>query len=95
MIIFLAGNAGMDFVWFALIGICAGWLAGQLTKGSGFGLVGDLVVGVIGAFLGAYLFRLIGLSAYGLGGQLIVSTVGAVILIALLRLVQRPPKTRA
>ena len=39
----------MEFVWFALIGICAGWLAGQITKGSGFGIVGDLIVGVIGA----------------------------------------------
>ena len=85
----------MEFVWFALIGICAGWLAGQLVKGSGFGLVGDLVVGVIGAFLGAYLFRLVGLSAYGLGGQLIVATVGAVLLLALLRLVRRPPRSRA
>ena len=84
----------MEFVWFALIGICAGWLAGQLIKGSGFGLIGDLVVGVIGAFLGAYVFRLIGLSAYGLGGQLIVATVGAVLLLALLRLVQRPPRPR-
>jgi uncharacterized membrane protein YeaQ/YmgE (transglycosylase-associated protein family) len=81
----------MEFVWFALIGVCAGWLAGQVTKGSGFGLVGDLVVGVIGALLGGYVFRLLGITAYGMLGQLIVSTVGAVILLVLLRLVRRQP----
>ncbi len=82
----------MEFVWFALIGICAGWLAGQITKGSGFGLVGDLIVGVIGAILGSFTFRLVGLAAYGLLGQLIVATVGAVILLALLRVAQKRPR---
>ena len=78
----------MPFVWFALIGICAGWLAGQLTKGSGFGLIGDLVVGVIGALVGGFAFALVGIAAYGLLGQLIVATVGAIILLALLRLIR-------
>jgi uncharacterized membrane protein YeaQ/YmgE (transglycosylase-associated protein family) len=81
----------MEFVWFALIGVCAGWLAGQVTKGSGFGLVGDLIVGVIGALLGGYVFMLLGITAYGMLGQLIVSTVGAIILLVLLRLVRRQP----
>jgi uncharacterized membrane protein YeaQ/YmgE (transglycosylase-associated protein family) len=79
----------MEFLWFALIGICAGWLAGQFTKGSGFGLVGDLVVGVIGALLGGFAFRLLGIVAYGLLGQLIVATIGAMLLLALLRAVRR------
>lgn len=79
----------MEFVWFALIGICAGWLAGQLTKGAGFGLIGDLIVGVIGALLGGFTFRLLGIAAYGLLGQLVVATVGAVILLVLLRLFRR------
>ena len=47
----------MEFVWFILIGLAAGWLAGQLMKGGGFGIVGDIVVGVIGALLGGFLFR--------------------------------------
>lgn len=81
----------MEFVWFALIGICAGWLAGQLTKGTGFGLVGDLIVGVIGAILGGFLFQLVGLGARGLLGQLIVATVGAVVLLVLLRFVRKKP----
>jgi uncharacterized membrane protein YeaQ/YmgE (transglycosylase-associated protein family) len=79
----------MEFLWFALIGICAGWLAGQFTKGSGFGLVGDLIVGVIGALLGGFAFRLLGIVAYGLLGQLVVATIGAMLLLALLRAVRR------
>jgi uncharacterized membrane protein YeaQ/YmgE (transglycosylase-associated protein family) len=79
----------MEFIWFILIGMCAGWLAGQFMKGSGFGLLGNLIVGVIGALLGGFTFNILGLAAYGLLGQLIVSTVGAVILLALLRLVGR------
>jgi uncharacterized membrane protein YeaQ/YmgE (transglycosylase-associated protein family) len=79
----------MEFVWFILIGMCAGWLAGQFMKGSGFGLVGNLIVGVIGALLGGFAFQLVGLAAYGLLGQLIVATVGAVLLLALLRLLNR------
>jgi uncharacterized membrane protein YeaQ/YmgE (transglycosylase-associated protein family) len=79
----------MEFVWFILIGMCAGWLAGQFMKGSGFGLVGNLIVGAIGALLGGFAFNLVGLAAYGLLGQLIVATVGAVLLLALLRLVKR------
>ena len=81
----------MEFVWFVLIGLCAGWLAGQITKGSGFGLVGDLVVGVIGALLGSFVFGLLGLAAYGLLGKLVVATGGAILLLVLLRFVKRKP----
>lgn len=79
----------MEFVWFVLIGICAGWLAGQLTKGSGFGLPGDLVVGVIGALLGGFTFRVIGFEAVGLLAQLIVATIGALLLLWLLRVLRK------
>jgi uncharacterized membrane protein YeaQ/YmgE (transglycosylase-associated protein family) len=79
----------MHFLWFLLIGLAAGWLAGQLTKGGGFGVVGDLIVGVIGALLGGWLFGLFGISAGGLLGALITATVGAVVLVLLLRLVKR------
>jgi uncharacterized membrane protein YeaQ/YmgE (transglycosylase-associated protein family) len=79
----------MEIVWFLIIGLIAGWLAGQFMKGGGFGLVGNLVVGVIGALVGGFLFRLFGLSAYGLIGNLVVATVGAVVLLALIRVVKR------
>lgn len=77
----------MDFLWFLLIGLAAGWLAGQIVKGGGYGLVGDLIVGVIGALLGGFLFGLLGIGGGGLLGALITATVGASILIVLLRYV--------
>lgn len=79
----------MDIVWFLLIGIVAGWLAGQIMKGGGYGLLGDLILGVIGAVLGGYLFGLLGIATGGLLGSLITATVGAVVLIGLLRLIKR------
>lgn len=85
-------------ILFLLIGLVAGWLASTLTKGRGLGLVGNLVVGVIGAFLGGFLFNVLGLgrflfdvlgiSAGGLVGLLITATVGAVVLLLLLRLIK-------
>ena len=82
----------MNIVWFILIGIAAGWLAGQIMKGGGFGVLGDLIVGVIGALLGGFLFGLLGITAGGLLGSLITATVGAIILIALLRVIKRGSK---
>jgi uncharacterized membrane protein YeaQ/YmgE (transglycosylase-associated protein family) len=80
----------MNFIWFLIIGLIAGWLAGTLVKGGGFGLVGDLIVGVVGAFLGGFLFSILGVSAGGgLIGSLIVATIGAVVLLFLIRLIKR------
>ena len=55
----------MNVIWFLLIGAVAGWLAGQVMKGRGFGVVGNIIVGVIGAVLGGYLFGVLCLSAGG------------------------------
>ena len=71
------------------IGLIAGWLAGQFVKGGGYGLVGDLIVGVVGALIGGFLFRVLGLSAYGLIGNLVVATVGAVVLLIIIRAIKR------
>lgn len=80
----------MSFLYFILIGICAGWLAGQIMKGGGFGLIGDLVVGVIGALIGGAVFSRLGVGAGGgLIGSLIVATIGAIILLFILRLIKR------
>jgi uncharacterized membrane protein YeaQ/YmgE (transglycosylase-associated protein family) len=78
----------MHILYFLLIGLAAGWLAGQITKGRSFGLVNDLIIGVIGALLGGFLFRLLGLAATGLIGSLITATVGAVLLLYLLRAIK-------
>lgn len=78
----------MSLLWFIIIGAIAGWLAGQFMKGSGFGLLGDIIVGVIGAFLGGWVFRQIGVGmGGGLIGSLIVAFVGAVILLFIVRLI--------
>lgn len=80
----------MNIIWFILVGLIAGWLAGQLMKGGGFGVIGDIVVGIIGALVGGLLFSSLGISAGGgLLGAIIVATIGAVVLIALLRLIRR------
>ena len=80
----------MEFVWFILVGLVAGWLAGQFMKGGGFGIVGDIIVGVLGALLGGFLFSSLGVSlGGGLLGAIIVATIGAVILIFLVRLIKR------
>ncbi|HJV82996.1 GlsB/YeaQ/YmgE family stress response membrane protein [Noviherbaspirillum sp.] len=79
----------MEFLWFILIGLIAGWLASAIV-GGGFGVIGDIVVGIVGSFLGGYLFRTFGVSAGGgLLGSIIVATVGAIVLILLLRLIRR------
>lgn len=79
----------MEILWCILIGIAAGWLAGQIMKGGGYGLVGDLVVGLIGGLLGGLLFSSFGVYAIGLVGQLVIATIGAIVLVALLRLINR------
>jgi uncharacterized membrane protein YeaQ/YmgE (transglycosylase-associated protein family) len=79
----------MNLLWFLIIGIVAGWLAGQLMKGSGYGLIGDLVIGVIGAFIGGWLLGALGFSAGGLIGSLVTATIGAVVLLFLIRLIKR------
>ena len=75
----------MDIVWFLLIGLVAGYLASLITKREGKGIANYLIIGVVGAFLGGILFRLLHLVAYGLLGELVVATVGAVILLFILR----------
>lgn len=80
----------MEIVWFLLIGLIAGWLAGVLVKGGGFGVIGDIIVGVIGAFVGGYLFKFVGVSVGGgMIGSIVVATVGAIVLIVILRLIKR------
>ncbi len=73
---------------FLAIGIVAGFLAGKIFKGSGFGLVGDLIIGVIGAFIGVWVFGLLGISSAGIIGLLIAAVVGALILLYIVRLVK-------
>jgi uncharacterized membrane protein YeaQ/YmgE (transglycosylase-associated protein family) len=74
----------------AVIGLIAGWLASAIV-GGGFGLIGDIVVGVVGAFVGGFLFRALGIGSPfgGIAGTIFVAFIGAVVLLLLLRLFRR------
>ena len=80
----------MEIVYFLLIGALAGWLAGQLMKGRGLGLAGNMVVGVIGSILGGTLFRSLGLMPNGsLLSVLITALVGALVLLVLVGVIKK------
>jgi uncharacterized membrane protein YeaQ/YmgE (transglycosylase-associated protein family) len=80
-------NMGTEhLLLFLVIGIVAGFLAGKIMKGSGFGLIGDLIVGVIGSFIGVWVFGLLGISSAGIIGLLIAAIVGALLLLYIIRL---------
>jgi uncharacterized membrane protein YeaQ/YmgE (transglycosylase-associated protein family) len=79
-----------SLIAFLLIGAVAGWLAGLLMRGGGFGLLGNIVVGIIGAFVGGFLFGLVGVSAgSGLIGSLITAVVGAAVLLFIVGLFKK------
>lgn len=79
-----------NLIYVLVLGAVAGWLAGQIMRGGGLGLIGNIIVGVIGAFLGSWLFGVLNISAgSGLLGQLITSTVGAAVLLFLSSLIRR------
>jgi uncharacterized membrane protein YeaQ/YmgE (transglycosylase-associated protein family) len=80
----------MNLIYFLIVGVVAGFLAGKLVRGGGFGLIGDLVVGAVGALLGGWLFSMMGASGDGgLIWAILVATVGAVVLLLLVRLVKK------
>jgi len=74
---------------FLIIGVVAGFLAGKIMKGSGYGLIGDLICGVIGSLIGTWVFGLLGISWGGVLGLLVASVVGALLLLYFLRLIKK------
>ena len=79
----------MDLLWFLIIGLVAGWLAGKIMKGSGYGVIGDLVLGVIGAMVGGHIFGWFGILAGGFIGSVVVATIGAILLVLLVRAIKQ------
>jgi uncharacterized membrane protein YeaQ/YmgE (transglycosylase-associated protein family) len=80
----------MSFLYFLLVGLIAGWLAGQIMKGSGYGVLGDIVIGIVGAIIGGWLFGVLGLTiGGGLIGSICMALVGAIVLIFVVRLIKR------
>ena len=83
----------MSLFVFLIVGLVAGWIAGKIVRGAGFGLIGDMVVGVIGAFIGGWLrmqFHLIPIVAgSALINEIIYAAIGAILLLLVLRLIRR------
>ena len=77
-----------NLLLFLVIGIVAGFIAGKIMKGAGFGLAGDLIVGVIGSFIGVWVFGLLNISSGGILGLLIAAIFGALILLYIVRQVK-------
>ncbi len=71
----------MNFFWYILIGIVAGWLAGIITRGGGFGILVNLLLGIVGGVLGGWVFGLLGFETTNMAGGLTTATVGAILLL--------------
>jgi uncharacterized membrane protein YeaQ/YmgE (transglycosylase-associated protein family) len=80
----------MGFITWILVGLVAGWLAGQVMKGGGYGVLVDIILGILGGVVGGWLFGALGIwPAGGLTGAIIVAFVGAVVLVGITRLIKR------
>lgn len=78
----------MDFIYYIIVGALAGWLAGLIWRGSGFGLLGNIITGIIGAMIGGWAAAELGLFGGGFIYQVLVAAGGALILLLLLRLIR-------
>jgi uncharacterized membrane protein YeaQ/YmgE (transglycosylase-associated protein family) len=84
------GKMISGLIWWILVGLVAGWLAGKVMKGSGFGVLMDIVVGIVGAIIGGWIFgRLGGFPFGGMLGTIVVAFAGAVIFLWLVRMIKK------
>ncbi len=80
----------MGFITWIVVGLIAGWLAGQVMKGGGYGVLVDIILGILGGVLGGWVFGLLGIwPGGGILGAIVVSFVGAVILVGITRVLKR------
>jgi uncharacterized membrane protein YeaQ/YmgE (transglycosylase-associated protein family) len=80
-------NEGILVILF--VGLVAGWLAGKIVRGTGFGIIGDILVGIAGALIASYLFPKLGIHlGTGLVSEIIYSAIGAIVLLLIVRLVR-------
>jgi uncharacterized membrane protein YeaQ/YmgE (transglycosylase-associated protein family) len=78
-----------NLIWWIIVGLIAGWAAGKIMKGGGYGAVMDIVLGIVGAIVGGFLLGLVGVSAGGTIGTILVAILGAVFLIWLSRMMKK------
>ncbi len=79
----------MNIVAFLLVGLISGWIASLIVEGHGFGAIGDIIIGVIGAFVGGFVFDMLGVASYGFWGAVGMSLVGAVVFLFVVNLFGR------
>ena len=80
----------MGFLVWIVVGLIAGWLAGQVMKGGGYGVLVDIVLGILGGFVGGWIFGLLGVwPGGGMIGSIIVASVGAVVLVRMTRVLKK------
>src|SRR5208337_1325234 len=81
---------GMGFLIWIVVGLIAGWLAGQVMKGGGYGTVMDIILGILGGIIGGWIFGMLGIwQGRGMIGSVIVAFIGAVILVWITRLIKK------
>jgi len=83
---FFGVSANRGLLAWIVIGLIAGWIAGTVTRGHGFGCIVNIVLGLIGAVIGGWIFSRLGIATWGFIGSLAAATVGAVVLVAIARL---------
>jgi uncharacterized membrane protein YeaQ/YmgE (transglycosylase-associated protein family) len=76
-------------IWWIIIGLVAGWAAGRIMKGGGYGVIADILLGIVGGIVGGWLVGLLGFGAGGVVWSIVVATLGAVILIWVTRLIKK------
>jgi uncharacterized membrane protein YeaQ/YmgE (transglycosylase-associated protein family) len=86
----------MEFIWMILIGMIAGWFAGQFMTGKGFGVVGDIITGMVGALMGGLLFERTGIfTGSSLIGSLLVAASGAIIFLYGVRIIKKKKRRQS
>jgi uncharacterized membrane protein YeaQ/YmgE (transglycosylase-associated protein family) len=81
--------SGESLIVILFVGLVAGWLAGKVVRGAGFGIIGDIIIGIIGAFIASWLFPRLGIHiGGGLISEIIYSAIGAIILLLVVRLIR-------
>jgi uncharacterized membrane protein YeaQ/YmgE (transglycosylase-associated protein family) len=78
-----------NLIWWIIVGLIAGWAAGKIMKGGGYGVAADIILGIVGAVVGGWLLGALGIYAGGLLGTIVVAIIGAVFLIWLTRLIKK------
>jgi uncharacterized membrane protein YeaQ/YmgE (transglycosylase-associated protein family) len=86
---FLEDHMAHGIIWWIVVGLIAGWAAGRIMKGGGYGMIADILLGIVGGIVGGWIIGLVGLGAGGFIWSILVAILGAVILIWITRLIKK------